>query len=191
MTGRYIWWNSEDAVPDRMAMSLDRDALAHNHVRFGWLMLAAFAVVGITLEAFHGFKTSWYLEEAYETRRLLFTLGHAHGALLSIVNVLFGVAIPAMGGAPPRLLWASRLLTLATVLLPSGFLLGGFGIHGSDPGMGVYLVPVGAVCAVAAFTAAGTAVKTRQEPGDTASPRKESEHQSPRRRESGRRRRQR
>ncbi len=141
--------------------------LARNHVRFGWLALAVYATIGIMLEAFHGFKSGWYLEEAYETRRLLFTLGHAHGALLSIVNVLFGLAGLALGGAPARLLPASRLLTVATVLLPCGFLLGGFAIYGSDPGVGIYLVPIGAVAAVAAFLAAGAACGARQRGNQT------------------------
>ncbi|MDE0621213.1 MAG: hypothetical protein OXH83_06040 [Bryobacterales bacterium] len=114
-------------------------------------MLAAFAIVGITLEGFHGFKTGWYLEDAYETRRLLFTLGHAHGALLALINIVFGVAVAALGGNIARLLQASRLLLMGTVLLPAGFFLGGFGLYGSDPGVGVYLVPVGALCVLAAF----------------------------------------
>lgn len=130
------------------------ESLARKHVRFGWLMLAAFAIVGITLEAFHGFKTGWYLEDAYETRRLLFTLGHAHGALLALINIVFGVASAALGGRLPRLLQASRLLLMGTVLLPAGFFLGGFGLYGADPGVGVYLVPVGALCVLAAFVIA-------------------------------------
>lgn len=123
-------------------------------MRFGWLMLAAFAIVGITLEGFHGFKTGWYLEDAYETRRLLFTLGHAHGALLALINIVFGVASAVLGGNSRRLLQASRLLLMGTVLLPAGFFLGGFGLYGADPGVGIYLVPVGALCVLAAFVIA-------------------------------------
>ena len=123
-------------------------------MRFGWLMLAAFASVGIALEAFHGFKTGWYLEDAYETRRLLFTLGHAHGALLALINIVFGVASAVLGGNPGRLLQVSRLLVVGTVLLPAGFFLGGFGLYGADPGIGVYLVPIGGLCVLAAFVVA-------------------------------------
>jgi hypothetical protein len=135
-------------------MSEQTTLLARKHVRFGWLMLAAFAIVGITLEGFHGFKTSWYLEEGYETRRLLFTLGHAHGALLALINIVFGVATAVLGGNHARLLQVSRLLAAGTVLLPAGFFLGGFGIYGADPGVGIYLVPIGALCALAAFAVA-------------------------------------
>lgn len=129
-------------------------ALARRHVRFGWLMLAAFAIVGITLEGFHGFKTGWYLEDAYETRRLLFTLGHAHGALLAVINIVFGVASAVLGGSLQRLLQVSRLLLAGTVLLPAGFFLGGFGLYGADPGVGIYLVPIGGLCVLTAFVVA-------------------------------------
>jgi len=33
----------------------------------------------------------------------------------------------------------------STILIPSGFVLGGVFLHGGDPGMGVLLVPAGAV----------------------------------------------
>lgn len=130
------------------------ESLARRHVRFGWLMLAAFGIIGITLEGFHGFKAGWYLEDAYATRRLLFTLGHAHGALLALINIVFGVASAALGGHLTRLLQVSRLLLVGTVLLPAGFFLGGFWLYGADPGVGVYLVPVGALCVLAAFVTA-------------------------------------
>ena len=135
-------------------MSQPTASLARKHVRFGWLMLAVFAIVGITLEGFHGFKTGWYLEDAYETRRLLFTLGHAHGALLALINIVFGVASAVLGGNLPRLRQVSRLLLVGTVLLPAGFFLGGFGLYGADPGIGIYLVPIGALCVLLAFVIA-------------------------------------
>jgi len=135
-------------------MSQPTALLARKHVRFGWLMLAVFAIVGITLEGFHGFKTGWYLEDAYETRRLLFTLGHAHGALLALINIVFGVASAVLGGNLPRLLQVSRLLLVGTVLLPAGFFLGGVGLYGADPGIGIYLVPIGALCVLLAFVIA-------------------------------------
>lgn len=153
-------------------------SLARRHVRFGWLMLAVFAIVGITLEGFHGFKTGWYLEDAYETRRLLFTLGHAHGALLALTNVVFGIASAVLGGSPPRLLQVSRLLLAGTVLLPAGFFLGGFGLYGSDPGVGVYLAPIGGLCVLGAFLIAafssGSSVAEAQPEKPASGPRARS-----------------
>ena len=45
---------------------------------------------------------------------------------------------------------ASRALTAASVLLPLGFFLGGFGIAGGDPGVGIAFVPLGAFALFAA-----------------------------------------
>jgi hypothetical protein len=39
----------------------------------------------------------------------------------------------------------TRALTGATVLLPGGFFLGGVRFYAGDPGIGVVLVPIGAV----------------------------------------------
>ena len=56
---------------------------------------------------------------------------------------------------------ASQALVAAGVLLPAGFFLGGMVVYGGDPGLGVLLVPVGAVCLI---VAAGIAVKALNQP---------------------------
>ena len=66
------------------------------HVRFGWTQVFCFLLLGLLLEAMHGFKVGWYLNAGEETRRLLLTLGHAHGALLGVVNVVFGATLHAL-----------------------------------------------------------------------------------------------
>jgi hypothetical protein len=131
---------------DTMRPAPAEDAVVGRHLRFGWWGLLGFLTVGIALEAMHGFKVGWYLDATNETRRLLLTLGHAHGVLLALVNVAFGVTVRTLGGADAA--WARRAspcLLAATVLLPGGFLLGGLIVYGGDPGLGVVLVPVGAV----------------------------------------------
>ena len=45
---------------------------------------------------------------------------------------------------------ASACLVLAGVLLPGGFLLGGLVIHQGDPGIGVFLTPIGGLLLFAA-----------------------------------------
>ena len=40
---------------------------------------------------------------------------------------------------------ASKLLMGATILLPGGFFAGGLIIWGGDPGLGIILVPIGAL----------------------------------------------
>ncbi|HIE97127.1 MAG TPA: hypothetical protein EYG03_13450 [Planctomycetes bacterium] len=129
------------------------------HLHFGWWSLLSFVVLGITLEAMHAFKVGWYLEEAYTTRRLMWTLGHAHGTLLSLVHIAFATTLSLLphGLATSRRI-ASGCLMGGTILLPGGFFLGGIFIYDGDPGIGVWLVPVGALLLLIAvfLTALGT-----------------------------------
>ena len=151
------------------------DALARRHVRFGVTSLFVFAALGVLLEALHGFKVGFYLEVDNEARRLAFRLGHAHGALFSLVNVVFGLWL-ASRVAPERARAerASPLFLVATLLLPGGFLLGGLFLYGGDPGLGILLVPAGALALLAALLlvlrgpAAAPALSLREIRPDTA-----------------------
>ena len=125
-------------------MSEDREVDPTLHLRFGWWVLLGFICLGLLLEALHGFKIRFYLDLSNETRRLLWTLAHAHGVLLAILNLVFAASLrsfPELQRQP--LGTASRCLLGATVLLPGGFFLGGLFIWAGDPGPGVALVPLG------------------------------------------------
>jgi hypothetical protein len=129
------------------------------HLRFGWWSLFVFATLGLSLELLHGFKVRAYLDVSNETRRLMWTLAHAHGTLLALVHVVFGLCVatfPDIGARSLRLI--SRSLMAASVLLPGGFFLGGILFYSGDPGLGVLLVPVGAVALLTAvfYLARGT-----------------------------------
>ena len=114
------------------------------NLRFGWWSLFAWLTLGVVLETLHGFKLGWYLDVGHEMRRLMFTLAHAHGTVLALVNIAAGLtARLGKGGELARS--ASRALLWGAVLVPAGFLLGGLVIHDGDPGLGVMLVPVGAL----------------------------------------------
>jgi hypothetical protein len=118
--------------------------LSDRHLRFGWWSLLAYLALGVVLETLHGFKLGWYLDVGNEMRRLMLTLAHAHGTLLALVNLAAGLTARTVRGfviAPS----ASRTLLASAVLLPGGFFLGGLEIHGGDPGVGVVLVPIGAL----------------------------------------------
>jgi hypothetical protein len=124
----------------------DVTVITHRHLRFGWWALLLFLVLGLVLESLHGFKIGWYLNVSNQTRRLLWTLAHAHGTLLALVNVAFAVSVPRLAdGSASRRQLASKCLLSASVLLPAGFLLGGMTIYAGDPGLGILLVPVGAL----------------------------------------------
>ena len=125
--------------------------LSRLHLRIGWWALLFFLSAGATLEAMHGFKVGFYLDVSNETRRLTWTLAHAHGSLLAILNLVFAATLPlAPGWSAASRTAASRCLIGALILLPLGFLLGGAFVHGGDPGLGILLVPPGALLLFAA-----------------------------------------
>lgn len=131
--------------------------LAARHFAFGWRVLLAFLVLGLVLELLHGLKVDWYMSHATVLRRHLWTLAHAHGALLGLVNLAYAAYVPwrQARGAPLHP-WSSGALLLATLLLPGGFLLGGLFIYGGDPGLGIVLTPIGgALLLVAVYLCAG------------------------------------
>jgi hypothetical protein len=74
----------------------------------------------------------------------MFTLGHFHGTMLALVNIAAGLTIRSVEGFRVQRS-VSFALIWAAILLPGGFLLGGFVTYDGDPGTGVWLVPVGAV----------------------------------------------
>lgn len=119
---------------------------ASKHIRFGWWALLVFLTLGFILEIMHGFKVRFYLDVANETRRLMWTLAHAHGTLLSVIHIVFGLYLHTQSGmARGKLPLVSSSLVGSSILLPGGFFLGGVVFYSGDPGLGILLLPVGAV----------------------------------------------
>jgi hypothetical protein len=136
----------------KASIILPRMDYARRHLQLGWWSLLVFAMLGLVLESLHGFKVRLYLDVSNDTRRLMWTLAHAHGALLGAINVLFGLMLrvsPSIADA--RQYRVSRLLIGATILLPLGFFLGGVSFYAGDPGLGILLLPVGALLLLAAL----------------------------------------
>lgn len=140
---------------------------SRRHLRFGWWALCLFAAMGLTLEALHGLKAGAYLDVSNEPRRLMWTLAHAHGAVIAIINIVYGLTLES--GARTAGNFASRALLASGVMLPLGFFLGGLIYYGGDPGLGIVLVPVGAILLLASLAAiardAGRAPAPRAERG--------------------------
>jgi hypothetical protein len=118
---------------------------ARRHLRIGWSALLVFAALGLFLEALQGFKVGAYLDVSNDTRRLMWRLAHAHGGLLGAINILFALTLKAVPATFPGVQRISIGLIAATVLLPLGFFLGGVVFYSGDPGVGVLLVPIGAM----------------------------------------------
>ena len=135
-------------------MADDKGAIdyAHRHIRFGWWSLLVFATLGLVLESLHGFKIRAYLDVSNETRRLMWTLAHAHGTLLAVVNIVFGLCVRVVPElTAKRQPIVSPALIGATVLMPAAFFLGGVAFYSGDPGVGVLLLPIGALLLLAAL----------------------------------------
>jgi len=145
-------------------------ALTRRHLAVGWWSMLVFLTLGLVLEALHGFKAGLYLDLANETRRLMWTLAHAHGVLLSLVHIGLAFTVSAMPEVASRLSrFASRALVAATFLIPGGFFLGGVMLHDGDPSLGVLLVPVGALALLASVLWIALAV--RRPSGPVSEPR--------------------
>ncbi len=149
--------NEPSPTPQTETVS-ESAGLIRRQASFGWWTLLISLSLGIGLEILHAMKIGAYLNPANETRRLMWTLAHAHGTLLGLVNICFAITLKMQSRALSR--WArpaANLLLSATVLVPSGFFLGGVKFYGGDPGIGIVLLPVGALFLLAGvfLTAAG------------------------------------
>lgn len=121
-------------------------AIARRHLAVGFAALALFVLLGVLLEGLHAFKVDGYLNAAHETRRMMLRLAHAHGTLIALVNVGYGLTVRAFPTAASKL--ASGALLAALALVPLGFGFGAVGAQGGDPGALVLLVPGGALALV-------------------------------------------
>ncbi|WAS95159.1 hypothetical protein [Nannocystis punicea] len=125
---------------------------AARHLRRGWLCLLVFLAAGLALESLHGLKVAAYLDLDQAVRRHMWTLAHAHGALLGLVHLGLATTVranPSLATCSHGHV-ASVSLDLASLLLPLGFFLGGLWHYAGDPGLAVLLVPVGGALLVVA-----------------------------------------
>jgi hypothetical protein len=149
--------------PASVPTGLDAHSVVQRHLTFGWWSLLIFLTAGLVLEGLHGLKSQSYLGVHQEMRRLMWTLAHAHGTLLSVVNLGFAFMVYVTGQwAEKRRNLASALLRAATILMPAGFFLGGLFTYSGDPGLGILLVPIGGIFLFVAVlvTAMGVARRT-------------------------------
>lgn len=140
----------------------DDERLVRRHLSVGWWSLAVFTTLGLLLEAAHGLKLGWYLDLSNATRRLSFTLGHAHGTLLGVLNIAFALSLPHAKMSPLSAARASWSLLVATVLMPVGFLLGGISVYSGDPGLAIVLVPPGGALLVVALVLVARGFSSRK-----------------------------
>ena len=154
-----------------------RDAIVQRHLVLGWWSLLIFVALGLVLESLHGFKVAWYVNTGEaESTRLMLRLAHAHGTFLSLLHLAFAwTTSQASGFAGRSRSVASRSLQAAGILVPAGFFLAGLpgfvrtgglrlGVLGGDPGLGIVLVPIGAVLLLLAVYLAAQGVRRSGNP---------------------------
>lgn len=128
------------------SLSTLRETIARRHHVIGWSALLLFLSLGAFLEFLHGFKLGFYLDLDHHQRREMWTLAHAHGTLLALVQIGFAAGVTQFGRwTAGRLKLVSFFLLDAAILIPLGFFLGGLYPSESDPWMGILLVPPGAL----------------------------------------------
>lgn len=132
--------------------------MVQRHLRAGWWGLALFIVLGTALELLHAFKAPAYLDAGRETTRLLLRLAHAHGTGLSILQIVFALTARARPGVATP--FTSVAFLAALVLLPGGFFAGALGATRGDPGLGIILVPAGAIALLVGVTTVARRITT-------------------------------
>jgi hypothetical protein len=126
--------------------SLDDPIYVRRHLRVGWWSFFLFASFGLFLESLQGFKIRAYLDVSNETRRLMWTLAHAHGALLVPGQCAGRLEYPNHAGGWTRAPEADVERASRRDGADSGRILsGGVVFYGGDPGLGVLILPIGAV----------------------------------------------
>ncbi|MEP7075006.1 MAG: hypothetical protein ABI878_04280 [Acidobacteriota bacterium] len=112
--------------------------------RQGWIGVAFWMSFGLLIEGLIGFRSPSYLSDP--VRRELFRLAHTHGTVLSILLLIVFVYLAKNFIARPvAAIWSLRI---GTVLMPVGFLLGGIWHYESDPGVMIFIAPVGGLMVI-------------------------------------------
>ncbi len=122
----------------------------------GWIGVAVWMTLGLLLEGLLAYRAPSYLEDAQ--RRELFRLAHAHGTALNGLLVLAGLTLQQLKGFPNL---AALALRAGSLLMPIGFLLAGISHPEGDPGLGIWLVPPGALLMIFGVTALAISWRNR------------------------------
>jgi len=84
----------------------------------------------------------------------MWTLAHAHGVLLGLLNIAYGCTLATLRDLQiPRAPAVSLALKSAGVAMPLGFVAAGIVPYAGDPGLPILLVPVATLLLLWAVTA--------------------------------------
>jgi len=114
-------------------------------------LCAIFVASGIWLEAMIGLRVSGWVD--HPLQREFLRLGHAHGGILSILNIGLGWGLHRLQ-TPDG--WARRIRLaglFGAVLVGLGFFVAGLTHGPTDPGPTILIVPAGALLLVMSLAA--------------------------------------
>lgn len=137
---------------------------ASRHLRLALATTVLFLAMGLWLEAMLGLRAAGLVDD--ELRREFLRLGHAHGALLGLVNVALAYALERLR-TPAA--WATRIRPAALVgalAVGLGFVGGGLWHGPTDPGPLVLAVPAGAMLLLSSLGAAVLLRASDRGPGE-------------------------
>jgi hypothetical protein len=86
----------------------------------------------------------------------MWTLAHAHGAMLGILLLVFAALAPSVIASARDRSRVAGLLGAGALLMPLGFLLGGILNSEGDPSLGILLVPAGGLILIGGLLFAAT-----------------------------------
>lgn len=121
------------------------------HLRFSVACVAVFLASGLWLEGMIGLRVTGWVDDPL--RREMLRLGHAHGAILGLVNLGLSWAMHRL--QTPNA-WVPRIRLAAwtgAVCVGVGFFGGGLWHGTTDPGPLVLIVPAGAMMLLASCAA--------------------------------------
>ena len=145
------------------AKLLTAHQICRSHLRFAWISLTCFCLLGIFLEALHGFKIAWYLSPEMASRRGCWMAAHAAGTVLSLLHILFAATVMQLRDWQPKSrLVASYALSSVSLLIPGGFFLAGLFLRDGKPGMGIGLVMAAAVLLISVLSVTATRTSSSQ-----------------------------
>ncbi len=132
--------NKEENTP----IEIPRPVSVSGLIFQAWFSIALWMSFGFLLESLIGYRVPAYLRD--ELRREIFRLAHTHGALLNLVLLGAALCIDRELVRPSKMGLLS--LRLGAVVMPVGFLLGGIWHTEGEPGIGIWLAPLGGVLVI-------------------------------------------
>lgn len=134
---------AESASNNDHSEAAQHGSYGKTHRRFGWSALFVALLFGTVLEGLLGFKSPELTLDPI--RREFWSLAHFHAASLALLNLVYVAWANDEALSETQQRSASRALLAGSALLPLGFFLGGTIHPEGDPGVGIFLVPIGAL----------------------------------------------